>query len=527
MIELIKKHWITSLGIVFIFWAIIYFLKIAMENGWLPPVVRVVICLAVGISLLYAGYSYYNKSKKTTGEILAGLGVSILYATLTYISFSDALNWPFNVVFIAMLAITFTVAVVSYVFEMRALIFMSILGGLLSPILIKATPEHDLLLFAYVLILNLAAIYVSISKKWSELRVLSFAATGFVYLAYYIVFEPIAWGRPFFYVSMYFIVYTIGSAVAAWREKEKFQGLNLFVNLMNALIFGSWSIYILTSFDKPFIVPVLIIGVVFLCTALLIHTISGKEIRSSMAFFIIGFAFMAIASTNIQPFDTKGLHYAVSVGLWLITLMGAFFIGQYLKSEVIRLISLVFSGILLSVWFVLAWQVEWVPWFGLQYIPFINIGAFVWIGMAVFGFTISRILNKEDKAWSIVVALVSNIIVAALITIQLRNCWLAYDITSIKLGIVQSISYLFYALVLFLFGARNKLVIYRIVGSVALIITAGKVFFWDLQGEATYHKVLFLLILGATTLLIAYVNKQWSNKELDTKTDQLAYLGKK
>ena len=240
MIDLIKKHWITSLGIVFIFAAFVYFLKMAMEQGWFPPEVRVFTGIGIGISLLYAGYAVFAEKENLLGEILAGVGVSVLYATFTFVSFSDTLHWPFNVVFISVLAITGIVSVVCFIFEMRVLLFVSLLGGLISPLLIKASPEHDLMLFSYMLIINIASIYISVSKKWTELRVLSFIVTGLIYATYYVVFEPESWGKPFFYATTFFLVYMVGINLASWKENDKFQGLNMYIALINALVFITW-----------------------------------------------------------------------------------------------------------------------------------------------------------------------------------------------------------------------------------------------------------------------------------------------
>ena len=40
MKTLIEKHWISFLGIGFVFLAFIYFLKLAMDLGWMPPEAR-------------------------------------------------------------------------------------------------------------------------------------------------------------------------------------------------------------------------------------------------------------------------------------------------------------------------------------------------------------------------------------------------------------------------------------------------------------------------------------------------------
>jgi uncharacterized membrane protein len=80
-----------------------------------------------------------------------------------------------------------------------------------------------------------------------------------------------------------------------------------------------------------------------------------------------------------------------------------------------------------------------------------------------------------------------------------------------------SISYIIYALLIFLWGAHTKTVAFRVMGSIVLVLTSLKVFFWDIPGDATISKMLFLVIIGLFTLLIARINKHWLEKETEEK----------
>lgn len=46
-----------------------------------------------------------------------------------------------------------------------------------------------------------------------------------------------------------------------------------------------------------------------------------------------------------------------------------------------------------------------------------------------------------------------------------------------------------------------------------------KIFFWDLGQVSSIQKVLFLLVAGGLTLLIAWVNKRWGTATTTTTTD--------
>lgn len=90
---------------------------------------------------------------------------------------------------------------------------------------------------------------------------------------------------------------------------------------------------------------------------------------------------------------------------------------------------------------------------------------------------------------------------------------MAYDISFMSRSLAISIAYIIYALLIFIWGAHTRAVAFRIMGSIVLIFTSVKVFFWDISGDASISKMLFLSIIGLLTLGIARINKYWLDKE--------------
>ena len=509
MNELIKKHWITSLGVLFLFLSFTYFLKIAFENGWFPTELRVLSGFATGITLLFVGYNYYRKGSINTCQILAGAGMSAIYATFSYVAFSDDITWPYNITFIAVLALTAFTTYMSYRYNLRGLIFISIMGGLLSPIFMKAEPHHDMLLFAYVLILNIGALYVSITKRWTELRAMTFGITIIIYASYFIYFDPYSWGRPLFYAATLFVSYMGAIMYASYNEKDRFTGWNLYLSLINAMLFIFWSIYILGSFNISFTVPLLIVGVTFMLVAIFIYLISDKQVFPSIIYVCLGLILFAMSAANIQPMSVYGLEYVLTTLLWLLVVIGTYAIARYSNTHQLTYLSYGAWFILIIYWFTVAWDVQWIKLFGIEYLPFINAGALTWMALAAFGFYVSKKEQDSNNTLSTTIALIANIMVAGLFTIQIKNLWLAYDITFMDRALATSIAYIVYALLVFLWGSHTKAIAFRIMGSVVLLFTSVKVFFWDLSGEASISKMIFLMVIGLMTLSIAFINKKW------------------
>jgi uncharacterized membrane protein len=100
IMETFRKNWLSYLGVSFVFTAFVYFLKHAIEHQWLPPVARVALGLAIGLTGMFVGFHFYRKKKSWTAQVLAGLGLAVNYATISYASMSKEVMWSSNTLFI-------------------------------------------------------------------------------------------------------------------------------------------------------------------------------------------------------------------------------------------------------------------------------------------------------------------------------------------------------------------------------------------------------------------------------------------
>mgnify|MGYP000147403040 CR=1 FL=1 len=534
MKDFINKNWINILGGLFLFVAFLYFFELAIEEGWLPPAARVAIGLLTGISGLYYGYVKFKKQANLSAELLAGLGNAIVYATFAYASFSSAIEWSTNTIMISMLSFTSLVTFISYKYDMRKLGFISIFGGLITPVILKAPEEQVLALFIYVFILNAVSLYLSASKRWSELSIMSFIVTAAIYLTYYIYFDPIDWQKPTFYASSFFVVYFVGLLLPGFFDKQNFNGLNLYLGLINAINFIFWSILIFSSFSVPYATPTLFVGILFALAALVIYRKSGELILPSIAYFILSIVLIAISGSDLSGIFTKGgFNYLINAFIWTSLVAMVYFSAHYLKSTIARNISMVAWVFVLIYWFSVAWNVEWIPIFGVKFIPFLNPGALVWMFLASLGFIFSNnVLKKSDsvaeneeahqyKLISLMIAIISHVVVGGLLTIQIQNLWDAYQLNFMKVTTVLSISWMVYALGLFLWGSYTNQKAFRFLGSAVVILTSLKVFIFDLRGTSTIYLVTFLFVLGLLTLLIARIDSYWRTKYNDPKPKEL------
>ncbi|MDH5396950.1 MAG: DUF2339 domain-containing protein [Cyclobacteriaceae bacterium] len=514
MLQLLKEKWIALLGGSFIFLGFLYFLKMAIDEGWLPPVVRVCLSFAIGATVIYYGYHLYNKKQGLSAQFLAGLGIAIIYGTFGYCAFSTVVHWSSNALFIAIVSFTVAIITVSLKYELRTLLFIGLLGGLLTPFVVRAAEMHVNYLFFYLLIINLVALLAGSRKGWSEVPLMAMLVTMTIYAVYYVYFDPIHWQKPIFYISSLFLIYHSGIFITSSQRDNKFNGLFLYLGLINALYFICWSYYILMSFELAYAWPMIFTGVVFAVTGALIYLMSKGHIIPTFAYLVIGITLIAGASSEFSAHLDGGLQHVVNSFIWLVLICLAFISGKRLSMEVVSTIALAGWGVLFLYWYSVAWEVEWVSVFGIKYIPFLNPGALMWVGLAISGFYISKALLKSNQSsLARAYAIASHLVIGGLLSIQILNGWEAYGITTPGALTMLSVSWAIYALVLFYWGSVVQDKIYRLFGSVVLVITSLKVFIIDLHEADGWEYAAFLMALGGIILFIYNINKRWFLKE--------------
>jgi len=516
--ETIKKHWITFLGIGFLFSAFLYFLKLAIDNDWINPVTRVSLGFVLGLSGVFFGYQQYKKNSNFISELISGCGLAVLYATCAYASFSEHLMWSPNSLCLIIIPLTLLIGWVSFAYNMRILSFMAILGGLLTPIFIKAGEEQVWLLFFYVLCLNVVAIYLSALKSWVELHIMAFLTTIVIFSSYYLLFDPISWGKPMIYLSAFFVVYMIGLLLSSFQNNKNFEGTNLYLNVLNAINYIFWSKYILGSFECSFLLPAILVGIMFVSVGVWIFRLSDKKLVPSGVFAGLGILSVALATNELGfHYATEGMQYVIISSIWLAIISLIFWASKAIGST-LRWVATSGWSILVVYWFTVSFKVAWVSWFGLPYIPFLNPGALVWIGFVILGFLLSKSYEKEESElesslFANIIALWSHVIVAVLLTIQISNLWDAYTISWIPLTNTLSVVWVLYSMFIFIWGAYAKGNLYKYVASGVLVLTSIKVFLMDLSGSGSLAKLFTLLIMGVLVLAISFINQYFEKKK--------------
>ncbi|WP_256710902.1 DUF2339 domain-containing protein [Paenibacillus sp. FSL A5-0031] len=190
MQEMVNRHWTSLLGVLFVMAAFITLFKYSIVQGWITESMKIGFGMLCGAGVGAAGLKLASRlPRNPIGEILIGMAACILYATFSFAGIFYRL-WDPMTVLLGMSAVTIGISVYAYKFMSRLLMNIAMLGGLLSPLLMRPETDQVFALFLYLLVLNVAFLFLSISRNWHELRFISFIGSWLMYIVYFIHYNP-------------------------------------------------------------------------------------------------------------------------------------------------------------------------------------------------------------------------------------------------------------------------------------------------------------------------------------------------
>jgi len=178
------KRWVTWAGVLTLFFGVAFFVRYAIDVGWLGPTTRVVLGVVLGIALLIAGDRAIRQPYRALGVGLMGGGLAVLYVSL-YAAFSLYHLLPAPAAFCAMVLVTAGGLTLAVLHDAIALSFLALLGGILTPVMVATGENAREVLGIYLLLLDLGVLGVAFFKHWRALDVLAFAGTVLLCYGWY------------------------------------------------------------------------------------------------------------------------------------------------------------------------------------------------------------------------------------------------------------------------------------------------------------------------------------------------------
>ena len=314
------KQWMTWVGAIVLFLSAGFFIKYAFEHQWLGEGARVILGVFAGIGVTAAGERFVRRKMRALGQGLIGTGLAILYVSL-YAAYGFYGLLPQKITFVLMALVTAGGMVLAVLHDAVAVSFLAVLGGLLTPVMLRTGRDPRDSLFAYLLLLDLGVLGVAFFKRWRALDVLAFIGTWALFTGWYFKFRhaPTYSIVPtVLWLAIFYVVFLIQPFVYHLRLATPIVGERFFLAVSNAAGMFGLTYTILHSAHKH------ILGLITLCMSasyLVLGSLTRKRLRSDeravFGFIALSVMFLTIAIPIHLDFHGVTVAWAVKAPVLL------------------------------------------------------------------------------------------------------------------------------------------------------------------------------------------------------------------
>ncbi|MCA1657241.1 MAG: DUF2339 domain-containing protein, partial [Actinobacteria bacterium] len=183
------SQWFNRIGIVLLLLGTSWFLKLAVDRGWIvpSPTVRVIAGLVAGAALVLWSERFRRNGFAAFSYSLKALGSGVLYLSL-WAGFRLYGLLPAAVALGLMIAVTAWNAFMAWAQDAQLLAAYALAGGYATPMLLSTGGNHEVFLFTYLLAMDAATVVLVRLKRWPRLLLAASAATVGYFAGWYVMY---------------------------------------------------------------------------------------------------------------------------------------------------------------------------------------------------------------------------------------------------------------------------------------------------------------------------------------------------
>jgi uncharacterized membrane protein len=262
-------NWESILGVKLFAWVggfalflgVVFFVKYAFENNLITPLMRIVGGAVIGILLIGISILPALRRYRVPAQSVCATGLLILYAD-AYAAHSLYGLISITTTMVAMWLLTGLALLLATRLDAHSVAWLGVIGGFVTPVLLRAKYSDPFALFAYVGVLNCGIAAVAALKRWNYLILLAAigsALVEFAWLARLFGPAPSVAGRAVF-LAMEALFLAICVARRATKSEDSWSAAATALMGFAALVFCSIEIVNPFAPDWRFVFPVIFLA---------------------------------------------------------------------------------------------------------------------------------------------------------------------------------------------------------------------------------------------------------------------------
>jgi uncharacterized membrane protein len=247
--KFIGENLISKIGILILVLGISYLVKFSIDKGWINEPARVGIGILSGTLVMGIAHKLRQKYTAFSSIFVAG-AIAIFYFTIG-IAFHQYHLFNQTAAFAIMVAITGFSCLISLSYNRIELAILSLIGGFAVPFMVSTGSGNYVVLFTYILILNLGILTMAYYKRWNLVNILAFAFTVILFSGWLI--QEINLEKPhylgaFLFAFTFYFVFILTNIINNLSNKGEFSKTQLFLLTANTFLFYSAGMIILQNY---------------------------------------------------------------------------------------------------------------------------------------------------------------------------------------------------------------------------------------------------------------------------------------
>jgi len=247
--KFIGENLINKIGVLILVLGISYFVKYAIDKDWINEPARVGIGVLCGALVMAIAHKLRKNYAAFSSVIVAG-AIAIFYFTIG-IAFHDYHLFNQTVAFSIMVIITAFSALISLSYDRIELAVLSLIGGFAVPFMVSTGEGNYVVLFSYIIILNIGILAIAYYKKWNLVNILAYIFTVLLYFAW--LTKDLSSNKPHYlgglvFGFIFYFIFILMNLVNNIRSKGEFSKTQLTILASNTFLFYAAGMAILTNY---------------------------------------------------------------------------------------------------------------------------------------------------------------------------------------------------------------------------------------------------------------------------------------
>jgi len=347
--KFIGENLINKIGILILVLGISYFVKFAIDKNWINEPARIGIGILAGALVMGIAHKLRKNYGAFSSVLVAG-AIAIFYFTIG-IAFHDYQLFNQTVAFAIMVIITVFSSLISLSYNRMELAILSLIGGFAVPFMVSTGTGNYIVLFTYIIILNIGILGLAYYKKWNTVNILAFVFTVLLFGAWF--FNDVNSDTPHYlgallFAFAFYFIFIVTNIINNIRTKGTFSNAQLSILAINTFLFYGVGMLIFSNY-RPELKGLFTTGLGFLnlIYAWLLYKKFGLD--KTAVYLLIGLTLTFI--TLAIPIQFKGNYITL---FWAAEAVLLMWLSQKSKIKSYR-----FAAVIVHVLMVLSLIMDW------------------------------------------------------------------------------------------------------------------------------------------------------------------------